>query len=50
MMTVFAGVASVRVFQIVAKGTVEDRVLEIQAKKEAVIAQVRLSRDGDRFA
>ncbi|GAA5863228.1 hypothetical protein JCM3774_000820 [Rhodotorula dairenensis] len=29
----------VRVFQIVAKGTVEDRVLAIQAKKEAVIAQ-----------
>ncbi|TKA56849.1 hypothetical protein B0A53_01250 [Rhodotorula sp. CCFEE 5036] len=29
----------VRVFQIVAKGTVEDRVLAIQAKKEALIAQ-----------
>ncbi|GAA5983297.1 hypothetical protein JCM10908_000229 [Rhodotorula pacifica] len=29
----------VRVFQIVAKHTVEDRVLAIQAKKEAVIAQ-----------
>ena len=32
----------VRVFQIVAKGTVEDRVLAIQAKKEALIAQVRV--------
>lgn len=32
---------SVRIFQLVAKDTVEDRVLEIQAKKEALIAQVR---------
>jgi hypothetical protein len=32
---------SVRVFQLVAENTVESRVLDIQAKKEALIAQVR---------
>ncbi|GAA6017503.1 hypothetical protein JCM8202_005709 [Rhodotorula sphaerocarpa] len=30
---------AVRIFQIVAKGTVEERVLSVQAQKEAVIAQ-----------
>jgi len=32
--------SSVRVFQIVAEDTVEDKVLEIQAQKEKLIAEV----------
>ncbi|BGP55726.1 hypothetical protein JCM8202v2_003333 [Rhodotorula sphaerocarpa] len=35
---------AVRIFQIVAKGTVEERVLSVQAQKEAVIAQARVLR------